>query len=83
VHGCTVHDDVLIGIGAVVLDDAAIGSQSVIAAGAVVLPGTVVEPGSVYAGAPARKVKDTSDEMKAVISRTAKNYPMYAKWFEE
>jgi gamma-carbonic anhydrase len=82
VHGCTIHDDVLIGIGAIILDDAVIGSQSVIAAGAVVLPGTKVEPGSIYAGTPARKVKDTSDEMKEVIQRTARNYPMYAKWFE-
>lgn len=83
VHGCTIHDDVLIGIGAIILDDAVIGSRSVIAAGAVVLPGTVVEPDSVYAGTPARKVKDTSPEMKEVIARTARNYPMYAKWFEE
>jgi carbonic anhydrase/acetyltransferase-like protein (isoleucine patch superfamily) len=83
VHGCTIHDDVLIGIGAIVLDDAVIGSGSVIAAGSVVLPGTVVEPGSIYAGTPARKVKDTGPEMKAVIERTARNYPMYAKWFEE
>jgi carbonic anhydrase/acetyltransferase-like protein (isoleucine patch superfamily) len=83
VHGCTIHDDVLVGIGAIILDDAVIGSHSVIAAGAVVLPGTKVEPGSIYAGAPARKVKDTSDEMKEVIQRTARNYPMYAKWFEE
>jgi carbonic anhydrase/acetyltransferase-like protein (isoleucine patch superfamily) len=83
VHGCTIHDDVLVGIGAIILDHAEIGSQSVIAAGAVVLPGTKVEPGSIYAGAPAKKVKDISDEMKEVIQRTAKNYPMYAKWFQE
>jgi len=82
VHGCTIHDDVLVGIGAVILDDAVIGSRSVIAAGAVVLPGTVVEEGSIFAGLPARKVKDTGSEMNAVIERTAKNYPMYAKWFE-
>lgn len=82
VHGCTIHDEVLVGIGAIILDDAVIGKGSVIAAGSVVLPGTVVEPGSIFAGAPARKVKDTSPEMKAVIDRTAKNYPMYAKWFD-
>jgi carbonic anhydrase/acetyltransferase-like protein (isoleucine patch superfamily) len=82
IHGCTIHDDVLVGIGAIILDDAVIGSQSVIAAGAVVLPGTKVEPGSIYAGTPAKKVKETSDEMKEVIQRTARNYPMYAKWFE-
>lgn len=83
VHGCTIEDDVLVGMGAIVMDDAVIGANSVIAAGAIVLPGTVIEPGSVYAGIPARKVKDTSDEMKAVIQRTARNYPMYAEWFKE
>lgn len=83
VHGCTIEDNVLIGMGAIVMDDAVIGSNSVIAAGAVVLSGTIVEPGSTYAGMPAKRIKDTSEEMKAVIIRTAKNYPMYAEWFKE
>lgn len=82
VHGCTVEDNVLIGMGAIVMDDAVIGSNSVIAAGAVVLPGTRVEPGSIYAGVPATRIKDISEEMKAVILRTANNYPMYAEWFK-
>lgn len=82
VHGCTIEDNVLIGMGAIVMDDAIVGSNSVIAAGAVVLAGTVVEPGSIYAGMPAKKVKEISEEMKAVIQRTAKNYPMYAEWFK-
>lgn len=82
VHGCTIHDDVLVGMGAIIMDDAVIGSNSVIAAGAVVLPGTQVEPGSTYAGTPAKRIKDTSDEMKAVIQRTARNYPMYAEWYK-
>lgn len=82
VHGCTVEDNVLIGMGAIVMDDAVIGTNSVIAAGAVVLAGTHVEPNSIYAGMPARKVKEISEEMKAVIERTAKNYPMYATWFK-
>jgi carbonic anhydrase/acetyltransferase-like protein (isoleucine patch superfamily) len=82
VHGCTVEDNVLIGMGAIVMDDAVIGTNSVIAAGAVVLAGTQVEPNSIYAGMPARKVKDISDEMKAVIERTAQNYPMYATWYK-
>jgi carbonic anhydrase/acetyltransferase-like protein (isoleucine patch superfamily) len=82
VHGCTVEDNVLIGIGAIILDDAVIGTNSVIAAGAVVLPGTKVEAGSIYAGMPARKVKDITDEMREVIQRTARNYPMYAEWFK-
>ena len=81
VHGCTIEDNVLIGMGAVIMDDAVVKTGSVIAAGAIVLPGTIVEEGSVYAGIPARKVKDTGDNMKEVIARTARNYPMYAKWY--
>ena len=82
VHGCTIEDNVLIGIGAIVLDDAVIGTGSVIAAGAIILPKTKVEPGSVYAGVPAKKVKEIGEEMKEVNVRTAKNYPMYAEWFK-
>ncbi len=83
VHGCRVEDNVLIGMGAIVMDGAVIGSNAVIAAGAVVLPGTIVEPNSIYAGMPAKKVKEISPEMKEVIQRTARNYPMYASWFTE
>src|SRR6185312_8229254 len=60
VHGCTVHANVLIGMGAIVMDNAEIGSNSIIAAGAVVLEGTKVEAGSIYAGVPAKKVKNIS-----------------------
>ncbi|WP_348718282.1 gamma carbonic anhydrase family protein [uncultured Algoriphagus sp.] len=83
VHGCTIHDDVLIGIGAVVMDGAIVHSGAVIAAGAIVLANTVVEANSIYAGMPAKKVKDTGPEMLEVIERTAKNYPMYSKWFSK
>ena len=83
VHGCTIHDDVLIGMGAVVMDGAIVHSGAVIAAGAIVLANTVVEPNSIYAGMPAKKVKDTGPEMLEVIERTAKNYPMYSKWFSK
>jgi carbonic anhydrase/acetyltransferase-like protein (isoleucine patch superfamily) len=83
VHGCTIEDNVLIGMGAIVMDDVVIGSGSVIAAGAIVLPGTKVEPGSVFAGIPAKRIKDVGEEMKMVIERTAKNYPMYAEWYKE
>jgi carbonic anhydrase/acetyltransferase-like protein (isoleucine patch superfamily) len=82
VHGCTIEDNVLIGMGAIVMDDAVIGTGSIIAAGAIVLPKTVVAPGSVYAGIPAKKVKEVGSEMKEVIERTAKNYPMYAEWYK-
>lgn len=83
VHGCTVEDNVLIGMGAIIMDDAIVGNNSVIAAGAVVLPGTTIPQGSVYAGVPAKKVKEIGEDMKAVIVRTARNYPMYATWFKE
>lgn len=83
VHGCTVHDNVLIGMGAIVMDDAVVGENSVVAAGAIVLAGTKIEAGSIYAGMPAKKIKDISDEMREVIQRTARNYPMYAQWFKE
>lgn len=82
VHGCVVEDEVLIGMGAIIMDDAVIGTGSVIAAGAVILPGTIVPPHSVYAGVPAKKVKDTGANMQEVIQRTARNYPMYAQWYK-
>jgi gamma-carbonic anhydrase len=82
VHGCTVEDNVLIGMGAIIMDHAVIGTGSVIAAGAIILPNTQVEPGSIYAGVPAKRVKDVGEEMKAVIARTALNYPMYAEWYK-
>ncbi len=84
VHGCTVHDNVLIGMGAIVMDNAEIGSNSIIAAGAVVLEGTKVEPGSIFAGVPARKVKDISQELiGGEIHRIANNYLMYSSWFDK
>ncbi len=83
VHGCTVHDNVLIGMGAIVMDHAVIGENSIIAAGAIVLENTIVEPGSVYAGIPAKKVKDVDPEkFKTLIERIGNNYVMYAGWFK-
>ncbi|WP_215222951.1 gamma carbonic anhydrase family protein [Echinicola shivajiensis] len=83
VHGCIIHDNVLIGMGAIVMDNAIINSGAIIAAGAVVLAGTVVEENSIYAGMPAKKVKDIGPEMMEVIARTARNYPVYSKWYQE
>lgn len=83
VHGCTLEDDVLIGMGAIVMDDAVVQSGAIVAAGAVVLAGTVVEGGYIYAGMPAKKIKEVGDEMKEIFSRTANNYVMYAQWFKE
>ncbi len=83
VHGCTVHDNVLIGMGAIVMDNAVVHSHTIIAAGAVVLENTVCEPGSIYAGVPAKKVKSISEELvKGQISRIANNYVKYAGWFK-
>lgn len=84
VHGCTIHDDVLIGMGAIVMDNAEIGSNSIIAAGAVVLENTRVEAGSIYAGVPAKKVKNISPALiNGEINRIADNYVKYAGWFRE
>ncbi len=84
VHGCVIEDDVLVGMGAIIMDNAHIGSNSIIAAGAVVLENTRVEPGSIYAGIPAKKVKDISQEkIKGEIERIANNYLMYSGWFKE
>jgi len=83
VHGCVIDDNVLVGMGAIIMDHAKIGSNSIIAAGAVVLENTIVEPGSIYAGVPAKKVKDISQELiKGEIERIANNYLMYAGWYE-
>ncbi len=83
VHGCTIMDNVLIGMGAIVMDRCIINSNSIIAAGAVVLEGTIVEAGSIYAGVPAKKVKDISQEkINGEIDRIANNYVKYASWFE-
>ena len=84
VHGCTIHDDVLIGMGAIVMDRCIIHSNSIIAAGAVVLEGTTVEAGTIYAGIPAKKVKNVPEELvSGQIHRIANNYIKYASWFEE
>jgi len=84
VHGCTIEDNVLIGMGAIVMDNAYIGSHCIIAAGAVVLEGTQVPAGSIYAGVPAKKVKDTPDSLvNGEINRIANNYIKYAGWFRD
>ncbi len=84
VHGCTIEDDVLVGMGAIVMDHARVGSNSIVAAGAVVLEKTVVEPGSIYAGVPAKKVKDISQELvNGEIKRIANNYLLYSSWYAD
>lgn len=83
VHGCTIHDNVLIGMNAVILDEVVIHSNTIIAAGAVVTKGTVVESGCIYAGIPAVKVKDISQELiSGEIERIAQSYLMYSSWYK-
>jgi len=84
VHGCTIHDNVLVGMGSIIMDDCIVESNSIIAAGAVVLQNTHVKAGSIYAGVPAKKVKDVSAELiKGEINRIANNYVKYSSWFKE
>jgi carbonic anhydrase/acetyltransferase-like protein (isoleucine patch superfamily) len=83
VHGCVIDDNVLVGMGAIIMDHARIGSNTIIAAGAVVLENTIVDPGSIYAGVPAKKVKNIpADLISGEINRIADNYVMYAGWFK-
>jgi carbonic anhydrase/acetyltransferase-like protein (isoleucine patch superfamily) len=83
VHGCLIQDNVLIGMGSIVMDHCEIGSNSIIAAGAVVPQGTIVPSGSIYAGIPAKKIKSlTEDLQKNELERIAKNYVLYASWFK-
>lgn len=84
VHGCTLKDDVLIGMGAIVMDGAIVNGNTIIAAGAIVLEGTICEEGSIYAGVPAKKVKDIDEEkIQGEINRIANNYIKYASWFKD
>jgi carbonic anhydrase/acetyltransferase-like protein (isoleucine patch superfamily) len=83
VHGCTLEDEVLIGMGAIVMDGATVQKGAIIAAGAIVLQHTVVEAGSIYAGNPAKFIKKVSPEQKELFLRTANNYVMYKEWFKK
>lgn len=84
IHGCTIHDNVLIGMGAIVMDDAIVESNSIVAAGAVVTQGTIVKSGSVFAGSPARLIKEISPELlEGQINRIANSYIMYSGWYNE
>jgi len=84
VHGCTINDNVLIGMGSIIMDDCVVESNSIIAAGAVVTKNTIVESGSIYAGIPAKKVKDISKELiSGEIDRIANNYVEYSSWYKD
>ena len=83
VHGCTIHDNVLVGMGAIIMDGCVVESNSIIAAGAVLTEGTHVPAGTIFAGLPAKKLKDISKELiEGEINRIANNYVMYSGWFK-
>jgi len=83
VHGCVIHDNVLIGMGAIVMDNCVVHSNTIIAAGAVITQNTVVESGCIYAGVPAKKVKDISaSDFAGEVERIANNYVMYSSWYK-
>ena len=82
VHGCTLHDNVLVGMGAIVMDHAAVQPFVIIAAGAVVLENTICESGYLYAGIPAKKIKPITDEQRELLKRLPNNYIMYSSWFK-
>ena len=83
IHGCTIDDFVLIGMGSIVMDNAKINSNTIIAAGSVILENTVVEPNSIYGGTPAKKIKDINQsKSKKEIERIAKNYLIYSSWYK-
>ncbi len=84
VHGCTIHDNVLVGMGAIIMDNCVVHSNTIIAAGAVITQNTVVESGAIYAGVPAKKVKDIDQSnFASEIDRISNNYVMYSSWFKE
>ena len=84
VHGCTIKDNVLIGMGAIVMDDCIVESNSIVAAGAVVTAKTHIKEGEIWAGVPAKKVKDVSQNLiTGEIDRIANNYVKYSSWYKE
>ncbi len=84
VHGCTIHDNVLVGMGSIIMDRCVVHNNAIIAAGAVVLEGTVVEAGTIYGGVPAKKIKNVSEDLiHGEINRIAHNYIKYAEWFKD
>ena len=84
IHGCTLKDRVLVGMGAIIMDDAVIESNSIIAAGAIVSKNTIIASGSVYGGVPAKKLKEIDKKLvEGEIERIAKSYSLYANWYKE
>ncbi|MCG8411662.1 MAG: gamma carbonic anhydrase family protein [Bacteroidales bacterium] len=83
VHGATIHDNVLIGMGAIVMDHAVIEENCIVAAGSLILDSTIVKSGSIYGGIPAKKIKNIQKEQtQEMIEKIARNYKMYANWYK-
>lgn len=82
VHGCTLKDHILIGMGAIVMDNAVVNEYCIIAAGSVVLENTICESGFLYAGTPAKKIKPVTEQQRALLNKLPDNYIMYADWFK-
>jgi carbonic anhydrase/acetyltransferase-like protein (isoleucine patch superfamily) len=84
VHGCTIHDNVLVGMGAIIMDGAIVRSNSIIGAGALVREGTLIESGSVWAGVPAVRIRDIDQSLlEGQVNRISQNYNMYAGWYDK
>ena len=84
VHGCTIEDNVLIGMGAIVMDDCIVESNSIVGAGSVVVQGTRIKSGEVWGGIPAKKIKDISKELlEGEVERIANNYVKYSSWYKD
>ncbi|WP_183575991.1 gamma carbonic anhydrase family protein [Mucilaginibacter sp. X5P1] len=83
VHGCTLHDNVLVGMGAIVMDHAVVEPFVIIAAGSVVLEKTICDSGYLYAGTPAKKIKPITDAQREMLTRLPNNYIMYSGWFKK
>jgi carbonic anhydrase/acetyltransferase-like protein (isoleucine patch superfamily) len=81
VHGCKLHDHVLIGMGAIIMDHAVVNEYCIIAAGAIILENSVCESGYLYAGIPARKVKPLTEQQIEMLGKLPENYKLYASWF--
>ena len=84
VHGCKIRDNVLIGMGAIVMDDCLVESNSIVGAGSVVTQGTIIKSGEVWGGIPAKKIKDLSSELlEGEVNRIANNYVKYSSWYKD
>ena len=84
IHGCKLHDNVLIGMGSIIMDDCVIHSNSIIAAGSVMIKNTIVPSGSIFAGIPAKKIKEIDQNLqKNEVERIAENYLFYANWYKK